>query len=91
MSFDPSVKPADVSWTTWINQGNLVTLNTKDVNGDWVPAVNMNVGGKKKFVLGPWNKVNSLGTFGVDPNTNTVWAVINTTGSGQFAAVRISN
>jgi hypothetical protein len=91
MSFDPSVKPADVSWTTWINQGNLVTLNTKDVNGDWVPAVNVNVGGKKKFVLGPWNKVYSLGTFGVDPNTNTVWAVINTTGSGQFAAVRISN
>jgi len=83
MSYDPSV----VVNTEMINEGYIVAVDTKDANGNWVKAVDMNVGGGKKFVLGPWNKVYPLGTYGVDPKTKTAWAVINTTGSGQFAVV----
>ncbi len=52
--------------------------------GVWVKAVNLNTGGKKNFVLGPWNAKYALGTYGVDTSKNQVWAVINTT--GDFAA-----
>jgi hypothetical protein len=52
--------------------------------GVWVNAVNLNTGGKKNFVLGPWNAKYTLGTYGVDTSKNQVWAVINTT--GDFAA-----
>jgi hypothetical protein len=46
------------------------------------------VGGGKKFVLGAWKSFYPLGTYGVDPATQTAWAVVNTTGSGQFAVVQ---
>jgi hypothetical protein len=72
-----------------INQGFMVALNTKDENGSWVQAVDKNNGGKKKFVLGPWNKVYPLGTYGVDPNTHTAWAVINH--ASQFAVMENHN
>lgn len=87
MSFDPSV----VVNTNLINQGYIVAIDTKDANGNWVNLVNQNVGGGKRFVLGAWNKVYPLGTYGVDPKTNTAWAVINTTGSGQLAVVMNHN
>jgi len=54
-------------------------LATKDENGDWVNAVDMNSGGIKKFVLGPWKSGYTLGTHGVDPKTKTAWAVIDFT------------
>jgi hypothetical protein len=68
-----------------INQGYVIALNTKDENGNWVKAVDKNVGGGKKFVFGPWNKVYPLGTYGVDPNTHTAWAVVNY--NGNFAVL----
>jgi hypothetical protein len=37
-------------------------------------------------VLGPWNPIYKLGTYGIDPRTNTVWAVLNY--NGQFATAR---
>jgi hypothetical protein len=53
-------------------------LATKDSYGNWVNAADMNQGTySKRFVLGPWNPSYDLGTYGVDTNTNTAWAVIN--------------
>lgn len=59
-------------------------LRGKDAKGRWVPAVDLNQGGSKKFVYGPWNAGYGLGTYGVDPNTRTVWAVLNR--DGEFVA-----
>lgn len=59
-------------------------LVTKDADGDWINAVDKNIGGTKKFVYGPWQSGYELGTYGVDPHTHTVWAVINH--SSDFAA-----
>ena len=52
-------------------------LATTTANGTWVNAVDMNYGGTRKFVYGPWSSEYKLGTYGVDPSTNTAWAVIN--------------
>ena len=63
--------------------GNLA-LVAKNNMGNWVNAVDMNFGGMKKFVTGPYVPGSPLGTYGFDPSTRTVWAVINYNGS--FAA-----
>ena len=55
----------------------LLGLAARDENGDWVNAVDMNFGGTKKFVLGPWKPGYGLGTYGIDLKTHTAWAVIN--------------
>ncbi|HET6491170.1 MAG TPA: hypothetical protein VFG28_15545, partial [Syntrophales bacterium] len=62
----------------------LLGLVTKDEGGRWVNAVDRNVGGTKKFVLGPYKSGYELGTYGVDLKARTVWAVINY--NGDFAA-----
>ena len=82
MSYDPK-KAVDVDH---ISHGIVIGLETKDLNGKWVKAVDKNIGGKEKFVIGPWNKAYGLGTYGVDPKTHTAWAVINYT--GDFAIRR---
>ena len=56
-------------------------------NGKWVNAVDKNQGGVKKYVAGPWKPGYALGTYGVDPKTNTSWAVINYT--DDFAVARL--
>jgi hypothetical protein len=61
-------------------------IATKDGSGNWVNAVDMNSGGAKKFVVGPWEPGNKLGTYGVDPSTHTAWAVVNH--NGDFAVAR---
>jgi hypothetical protein len=66
----------------------LFGLATKDANGNWVNAVNMNSGGTGKFVAGPWKKGYELGTYGVDPSRKTAWAVINY--NGDFAVARFN-
>jgi hypothetical protein len=55
----------------------LLGLVTRDENGNWVNAVDMNSGGTKKFVFGPWKPGYELGTYGIDLKTHTAWAVIN--------------
>ena len=55
----------------------LLGLATRDENGDWVNAVDVNFGGVKKFVLGPYKPGYKLGTYGIDLKTHTAWAVIN--------------
>lgn len=61
-------------------------IGSQDSSGNWVNAVDQNVGGSKAFVLGPWDASYPLGTYGVDPDTNTVWAVLNH--AGRLAATR---
>ncbi|MDM7995568.1 MAG: metallophosphoesterase [Acidobacteriota bacterium] len=49
-----------------------------DASGQWVNAVDLNIGKqKKKFVKGPYKPGYGLGTYGIDQETGTVWAVIN--------------
>ncbi len=52
-------------------------IATRDSSGRWVNAVDMNFGGAKRLVLGPWKTGYPLGTYGIDLDTNTAWAVIN--------------
>ena len=66
----------------------LLGLATKDENGDWVNAVDMNFGGTKKFILGPWKPAYGLGTYGIDLRTHTAWAVINYNGDFAVAGFR---
>ena len=66
----------------------LFGLLSKDTNGNWVNAVNLNSGGNSQFVFGPNVGSYSLGTYGVDTNAGTVWAVVNYQGS--FAAGTIT-
>jgi hypothetical protein len=61
-------------------------LATRDEDGKWINAVDLNNGGTKKFVVGPWNPAYALGTYGVDPSTHTAWAVVNY--NGDFACSR---
>jgi hypothetical protein len=61
-------------------------LVTKDKTGRWVNAVDLNFGGTRKFVPGPYVSGYELGTYGFDPNTRTAWAVINY--NGDFAVAR---
>ena len=60
-------------------------LATPDGNGNWINAVEQNLGGAAKYVAGPWKAGYGLGTYGIDTATKTVWAVINY--NGYFAAV----
>jgi hypothetical protein len=48
------------------------------VNGEWVNAVDENIGGVKEFVVGPYVEGRySLGTYGVDLDNMSAWAVLN--------------
>ena len=52
-------------------------IAARNENGEWVNAVSLNDGGAATFVRGPWKSGYGLGTYGVDPGTKTVWAVLN--------------
>jgi hypothetical protein len=63
-----------------------VQLVSKNENGHWVNAVDRVGGGSKQFVSGPWESSYKLGTYGVDPASETAWAVINY--NGDFAVAQ---
>jgi hypothetical protein len=69
LSFD-SIKSIHIH-----NEG--IGIATVDSQGNWVNAVSRNFGGTKRFVAGPYKPEYGLGTYGVDPDTKTAWAVIN--------------
>ena len=71
LSFDPTGLSND-----WLASGN-VYLVSKDANGNWVNAVDLNLGGTKNFVVGAYSNSYGLGTYGIDPTNKTAWAVIN--------------
>jgi hypothetical protein len=79
VSYDPKkVRPSQLV------SGRLV-LASKDVaDGNWTKAVDLNYGGIKTFKYGPWKAQYGLGTYGVDPSSSTIWAVINH--EGDFVA-----
>ncbi len=77
MSFNGS----QVSDATLVSGG--FGLATQGSAGTWTNAVAQNVGGAPTFVIGAWNASYGLGTFGVDPATDTAWAVVNH--AGHFA------
>ena len=75
LSFDPTVNV-----TSMLNQGKSIYVAMKDASGNFSkPAT------AKRFIVGPWNKAYPVGTYGVDPNTNTAWQVTNQ--AGDFAVV----
>jgi len=63
-------------------------LATPDGNGNWIKAVDQNLGGASSFVTGPWKAGYALGTYGIDAASGTVWAVLNY--NGYFAAVALT-
>ena len=71
LSYDPSAVNA-----AQLANGSFA-LVSQDSGGNWVNAVNQNTGGSPQFVFGPYVSSYSLGTYGVDTATQTVWAVIN--------------
>jgi hypothetical protein len=55
-----------------------VGIASLNLAGKWVNAVDLNIGKSNKvFVDGPYKEGYELGTYGVDSNTKTAWAVIN--------------
>jgi len=77
ITYDPKkVRPSDLV------SGRFVIIS-KDDEENWVSAVDLNTGGAKTFVYGPWKATYGLGSYGVDPRTRTVWAVLNH--EGDFA------
>jgi hypothetical protein len=59
-------------------------IGTRDAEGNWSNAVDRNYGGTKAFYLGEWKPEYGLGSYGVDPCSKTVWAVLNY--NADFAA-----
>jgi len=59
------------------DSGQLALSARDPQNGLWTNAVNLNTGGVKSFKFGPWQSSYGLGTYGVDPSTSSVWAVVN--------------
>lgn len=65
-----------------IDRSRLMTgdfvLAARDENDQWVNAVDLNTGDRAKtFIKGPYKAGYGLGTYGVDPGSETAWAVIN--------------
>jgi hypothetical protein len=81
MSYDPGSVPSTLP------RSGKFGLATPGADGKWVNAADRNIGGRKKFVFGPYNTRYLLGTYGVDTKTNTAWAVVNY--DGAFAVVRV--
>ena len=61
----------------------LATLDSRD---RWVNAVDLNFGGTKNFIPGPWTAGYPLGSYGFDPKTRTAWAVVNH--DSDFAVIK---
>jgi hypothetical protein len=75
----------DQKKSTHIGNGGF-GIAAKDEEGNWINAVDLNFGGGKAFVKGPWKLGYALGTYGIDPSSKTVWAVLNY--NADFAVYR---
>ena len=88
MSYDPTVTLSRND----LNQGRMICINTQDLTGNWVNAVNFNNGGHSRFIYGAFNKAYPVGTYGVDTTTNTAWAMVNYDGDfTNFAVIKTGN
>jgi hypothetical protein len=81
---DPFVLSMTFATSEILNSGN-VYLAARDSGGNWVNATSGNIGGTSTFVFGAYDSSDGLGTYGVDPATNTAWAVVNH--NSDFAVV----
>ena len=61
----------------WHFRKGLFGIAALDSKGKWRNAVDLNFGGNKRFVIGPYKPGYKLGTYGINPYSRTVWAVIN--------------
>ena len=59
-------------------------IQARDDQGRWVPATDL-TGGETRSVVGPWAPGYGLGTYGVDPETGTAWAVVDYQGEFRVA------
>jgi hypothetical protein len=83
ISYDPTgITPSQI-------QSGSFGLASRGAEGRWVNAVEMNNGGALKYVQRAWQAGDTLGTYGVDSATNTVWAVINH--ASDFAATSVAD
>jgi hypothetical protein len=80
----PDVYTLSLKVTTPVVSAGVI-LCSLDSTGNWSNAVNQNSGGTKNFVNGPWKSSYGLGTYGVDPTTNSAWAVLNYDGAFAVA------
>jgi len=53
------------------------SIASLDAAGNWLNAVDLNFGGMKTFVAGAYDTRYTLGTYGVDLEKHTAWAVLN--------------
>lgn len=90
-SFALSLSFQAEGWSPGQRDAGQVVLATKDGQGNWINAVEANLGGDKKFVLGAYDPRYPLGTHGVDPATRTAWAVVNYSGEFAVAVLPKSN
>ena len=74
---DIYVLSISVDWRRMVHLGSGCIGIATCVDGQWVNAVRQNFGGEKNFVMGPYSAEYGLGTYGVDPDTKTAWAVLN--------------
>ncbi len=61
-----------------------------DKKGIWIKAAEKNIYNENKeerFIYGPYKKAYGLGTYGIDADKKTVWAVINY--NGRFAVRKV--
>ncbi len=64
-----------------------LSIYSKDSVGNWNKTVNSNNGfNVSHFVIGPYREQFGLGTYGIDPATHTVWAVVDH--DGDFAIIK---
>ena len=64
-----------------------VFLGSQDEAGNWINAVLGNTGGVPSFVLGSYDTSYSLGTWGINLDDGTAWAVVNH--GGKFAVTAV--
>jgi 3',5'-cyclic AMP phosphodiesterase CpdA len=85
LSFDSSISLSRSD----LNQGRMISVNVRDENGNWENAVDVNYGGTKRFVYGPYNAAYPLGTYGIDNVNKVAWAVVNH--DSDFAVIKTGN
>lgn len=61
-------------------------VEAKDGEGRWRNAADLDEGGRKTFVEGPWRPGLGPGAHGVDPGTRTAWAVLDFDGDFRVGA-----
>ncbi|NLW30398.1 MAG: metallophosphoesterase [Fibrobacter sp.] len=63
-----------------------LSLVTKDSNGNWIKPSDINSEITQKFIIGKYKEEFGPGSYGIDPQTKTVWAVLNH--GGEFAVAQ---